>query len=253
MPFDFTDLSLVAVAVGTLAFFIGGTVKGILGIGMPLVVVPILAFAMDPRIAVAMMTVPTLSSNIWLVIRGGRFGGSMARFWALFLMLVVATLVGLQLIVRVDPSLVSLLLGCMVILFVVSRLLPFQQKISPRTERWMSPSVGSFAGIIGGVSNFFGPPLIAYFVALRLPKDEFVAVIALAFVIGGLPLYGGLAIYSFLTIEVFVASAVAAVIALLGVAAGSRLRHRFSQVFFERLLFVFLFAMGVTLIQRGVV
>lgn len=252
MPFEFSDLSLVALAVGALAFFVGGTVKGILGIGMPLVVVPILAFAMDPRVAVAMMTVPTLSSNLWLIIRGKRFGASLARFWTLFLMLVLATLVGLLLIVRVDPSVVSLVLGIAVILFVASRLLPFEPKISPRTERWMSPSVGSFAGLIGGVSNFFGPPLIAYFVALRLSKDEFVATIALAFVIGGLPLYGGLAVYSFLTAEVFVASAVAAVIALLGVAAGSRLRHRFSQTFFERLLLVFLFAMGLTLIQRGI-
>ena len=50
-----TPLSMVLIA---LAFFAGGLVKGVIGIGLPLVAVPIMATVLAPTTAIALPAVP---------------------------------------------------------------------------------------------------------------------------------------------------------------------------------------------------
>ena len=234
-------------------FFAGGTVKGVIGLGLPLVAVPVLASAMDPKVAVAMMTVPVLSSNAWLVLRGGRLRATVRRFWPLILTLAGFTLLSAQFLVEIDAATASLLLGLAVTGFCVMQLFPIHQRVSKRAERWLSPGMGAVAGLMGGISNFFGPPLVGYLITLRLDKDTFVAAITLFFIFGGVPLYGSLAWHGVLTAQVLAASAIAAVIVFAGVAFGARLRRVVRQQTFERILIGVLFLIGLNLIRRGFV
>jgi len=248
---DFSQFGSAALAIGALAFFAGGTVKGAIGLGLPLVAVPVLASAMDPKVAVAMMTVPVLSSNIWLVFQGGRFSATLRRFWVLMLTLAVFTVFSAQLLVEIEAATASLLLGLAVIAFCVMQLFPINTQVSKRAERWLNPFVGAVTGLMGGISNFFGPPLIGYLIALRLEKDAFVAAISLFFIIGGVPLYGSLAWHGVLTVKVLTASAVAAVIVLIGVAFGARLRRVVRPDTFQKILLGVLFVIGLNLVRRG--
>ncbi len=248
---DYSQFGLAALAVGAAAIFAGGMVKGVLGLGLPLVAVPVLASAMDPKVAVAMMTVPVLSSNIWLVFRGSRFRATVHRFWLLMLALAGFTLLSAQLFVKISAATASLLLGLSVIGFVAMQIFPIKAVVSRRTERWLSPGIGAVSGLMGGISNFFGPPVIAYLIALRLEKDAFIAAVTLFFIVGGVPLYGSLAWHGVLNQKVLIASTGAAAIALAGVAIGSQLRRFVRQETFERILIGSLLVIGLNLIWRG--
>lgn len=248
---DFSQFGLAALAVGAAAFFAGGTVKGVIGLGLPLVAVPVLASAMDPKVAVAMMTVPVLSSNAWLVLRGGRCRATLRRFWPLILTLAGFTLLSAQLFVEIDAATASLLLGLAVVGFCAMQLFPIKVEVSKRAERWLNPGIGAVAGLMGGISNFFGPPVMAYLIALRLEKDTFVAAVTLFFIVGGVPLYGSLAWHGVLSEKVLIASSIAAIIVLAGVAFGTKLRRFVRQETFERFLIGGLFLIGLNLIRRG--
>lgn len=248
---DFSQFGLAALAVGAAAFFAGGAVKGVLGLGLPLVAVPVLASAMDPKLAIAMMSVPVLTSNIWLVFKGGRFRETVRRFWPLMLSLALLTALSAQLLVEIDAATASLLLGFAVVGFCVLQVFPVKLAVSKRAERWLNPGIGAVSGLMGGISNFFGPPVIAYLVALRLEKDAFVSAVTLFFVVGGVPLYGSLAWHGVLSEKVLIASSIAAVIVMAGVAFGAQLRRLVRQETFERALIGVLFLIGLNLIWRG--
>lgn len=66
MP-EFDHVLLAAAAAALLA---GGLVKGIIGIGTPLVVIPVLTIFVDVKLAVQLMALPLFLSNVFQGFRG---------------------------------------------------------------------------------------------------------------------------------------------------------------------------------------
>ncbi len=63
MP-DITGDSLVLLITAFLMFVTGGVVKGTLGVGLPLVVVPLLSLLFDASMAIGLLVLPVLVSNV---------------------------------------------------------------------------------------------------------------------------------------------------------------------------------------------
>lgn len=233
------------------AFLAGGLVKGVVGMGLPLVTVPVLATTVEPAVAVALMTVPVMSANVLQFWQERAHMRTALRLWPLMATMVPVTMAATSVLASVDPHIAAGALGAAVLLFCAAQVAPSPPRVSARVERWASPAVGVVAGLLGGVSNFFGPPLIMYLTALRLERDAFVGSIAALFVVSGLPLYGGLAVQGVLTPEVALLSAAGAVPVFVGVALGRPLRQRVSQRGFQRILLFVLLVMGLNLIRRA--
>lgn len=232
------------------AFLAAGTVKGVLGIGLPLVAVPLMATVTEPAMAITLMTVPALTSNGWQAVQGGHHGILARRFWPVLAAIVVGTLIGAKVLVEVDPALIARVLGGVVLAFVASRIFPLRVAIPTSAERKAGVGMGLVAGILGGVSNFYAPLLALYLVALRVSKDLFVAAIALFFLCGMATLYLILAIEGVLGRTELSASALTVVPLLVGLAAGRGLRERVSQKTFEWVLLAVLGIIGSSLILR---
>jgi uncharacterized membrane protein YfcA len=252
MDFGFAQFGALALAIGAAAFVLGGVVKGVIGLGMPLVAVPILASVMDPKVAVAMMIVPVLSSNVWIVGTSGRVRELAVRFWRLLVALVVFTFLGAQLFAKMDARIASIMVGTGIVLVCIAQAFPIKAKVDPRHEAWLSPTMGTLAGIMGGITNYFAPVLVAYLMALRVEKDVFVFSMSLFFVAGGIPLFGSLAMHRILDVDVLAVSTVATVMAILGLLLGAGLRRIIPQATFEKILLAGLFLMGLNLLRRGI-
>src|SRR5947209_3347257 len=93
----------------------GGIVKGVLGMGLPMVAVPLLSMAMPVPQAIALLSVPTVSSNFWQTFEGGRFCAALQRFWTLLAALCVGIAFGTRLLVSGDPRTTQAVLGSVVI------------------------------------------------------------------------------------------------------------------------------------------
>ena len=58
---------------------VAGVVKGVTGIGIPMVSIALLSLVISVPQAVALLPVPILVANTWQAFRGGRFASSQRR------------------------------------------------------------------------------------------------------------------------------------------------------------------------------
>ena len=95
--FELNALSIIWCAI---ALILGGTVKGALGIGIPLVSVPLLALVMQVPQAVALMPIPILIANVWQAFYGGHFFATVRRFWPVIIPLIIGTVFGVKILAK---------------------------------------------------------------------------------------------------------------------------------------------------------
>ncbi len=93
------------------------------------------------------------------------------------------TVLGTRLLVGLSSRTATLLLGGFICLFVVLNSTRFSLRVPPGWEPWLSPAVGLIAGVVGGITNTPGTPLVIYFYALGMTKHDFVASIAFTFIV----------------------------------------------------------------------
>ena len=144
-----------------------------------------------------------------------------------------------------------LILGVIVLCVGVMQIFTLRFTVAARSERWLSPVLGTTAGILNGFFSLNGPVTIPYLLSLGLGRDGFVAAIAIIFLMATLPLYGTLIYNGVLSTAALVTSATALVPVFAVVAVGMRFRARMSERTLTRLLGILLLAAGANLIRRG--
>lgn len=169
-------------ALGLLA---GSTVKGVAGIGLPLVAVPILTVLVNLKTAVTMTTMPIVASNLVQSFQGGRFLHSVRRFWTLLVPLLIAIFIGTRLLVVIPECVLNLVIGVAIISIPLILYFVPHIQVARGHERWANPLVGICSGLLGGISTFYGPPLMLYVFGMRLQKDEFIPTISLMYTVAG--------------------------------------------------------------------
>jgi uncharacterized membrane protein YfcA len=234
-----------------LAIAAGGFTKGVVGIGLPLAAVSLLCFRIDPPVAVALMPIPVLLTNLWQAFSGGYLVQSIKRFWMMLICLPAGTILGVKVLAHADKDLVSGLLGGIIVIFTLSTFFRLGWRLSREIEPYIRPLVGFAAGFLGGMSSFFGPLLVMFLVAVGLKKDHFIEAIGLSFLVGVISMIFALARYKVLEPADFIWSGLAALPAFVGLILGQWLRGRIQEKRFRHgLLFVFLLS-GLNLIRQA--
>ena len=233
-----------------LTFVAAGVVKGTIGVGLPLLAVPLLALVLPPATAIALLAVPVLASNVWQALDGRGSRENLRRFLPLSVMLLITTLISVRLALSLPADVLTTLIAASVLCAVVLMLLDQGEGIAGPRERWMGPTVGVLAGAMGGVSSMTGPFIITYLMGLRLPREVFIGSISIIYLFGMVPLYASMAVYGTLGRSEALVSAVGLLPLALGMALGKRLRRRLSEAAFRRVLFAFLAGLALLLMLR---
>lgn len=241
----------LTLAVAAAGLLLGGFVKGTIGIGLPLVSVPLLATVMPVPQAVSLMVLPLMVTNLWQGLAGGHAVTILRRFWPMILVLMATIPVSATALAALDPSLLYLVLGAAVIVSAVPLVADVVPPIPPQAEPWAGPLVAGIAGGLGGVSSFFGPPIVLYMLGLQLAKDLFVATMAIVYLTGSIALSLTLAANAVLTMDLLKLSAIAVAPAALGMAGGAMVRRRIDQRLFRRVVAVTLVVIGLNFAWRA--
>ena len=234
-----------------LAFLLGGLVKGVLGIGLPLVVVPVIATFAGPVEAIALMLVPALTSNVMQAYQAGLRPSAFHRFWPAALGVVVGAVIGSTFLSGTDTRTATAALAVVVVLFCATQLLTRVPPIGTQGERLFTPIAGTASGVAGGLTGFFGLTLVPYLLSLRLSREEFVATIAMLYLFGVSALYVNLFVAGVYTSTLVLISAAGSIPTLAGVWIGSRVRRRVPEPTFRRVLVVVLLAIALNLLRKA--
>ena len=234
-----------------LALFAGGAVKGLVGIGIPLVSISLLSLFLPLTDAVALLPVPMIVANVWMSFAGNHFLPALRRFWPLVLAMFAGTVVGAHVLAALDLATLNLLVGIFVVVFCLSSHVNPALRLPDRYEAGAGVVAGAVGGFMGGLSALFGPPLIMYFASLRLDRDTFVGVISSIYLCCSVTLvivFGSVGVMSRAQLA---ESVIACVPLLIGVWVGRRFRGRIDETVFRKLLLVALLGVGVRLIAIG--
>lgn len=240
-------LSLLVVGI----FLLAGTIKGVIGLGLPTVAMGLLGLAMAPVQAAALLIIPATLTNLWQLAFGGHLQALIRRLWPLLLAIFIGTGLGTLWIGMVGGAWVVRALGAALLLYALSGLLLPTRRISADTEHWLGPACGLITGVITSATGVFVIPAVPYLQTLGLSKDELVQALGLSFTVSTLALAGGLLWRGALGGAELGASVLALVPALLGMWLGQWLRQRISAVLFKRVFFIGLGALGVHLLISG--
>lgn len=241
-------IAVLAAVAG--AFVLGGVVKGLLGVGLPLVVVPLLALVIPTPKAIALMGLPILVSNVVQSMDGGHVRYALERFAWLLVPLVAITALTVRLTLELPVSQLNAFVACALLIAIALMAWNPRLDIDARGERRWGVAVGVASGLMGGVSSLMGPLVITYLVALRLDRERFVGSISVIYLAGALPLFGSMAALGVLGVPEAILSALALAPMFGGMALGKRLRHRVGEAAFRRMLLAFLTAVALLLLLR---
>ena len=241
-------MSLAAAAIG---LFLGGAVKGLLGVGLPLVSVPFLVTFMPVSDSLAIMFAPILATNFWQAFRGGRFMSVIRRFWPLLAIMLPGIWAGTHLLVALSDRMVLGVVGVIVVVLSLVNLVQPRLRLPPAMERPVGVLTGAVSGTLLAIALHMGPLLALYYAALDLRKDEFVRSLAMTFAFGT-PFIGLFYVgYGELQLHHVPLSLAALVPALLATWIGERLRGSVNDRVFRTCLFVMLMVIGANLVRKA--
>src|SRR6266545_1252493 len=94
-----------------LGLVVAGFIKGTIGVGMPIVALPLLSLFVDVRAAVMMLSMPLILSNIPQAIEGGQTIECFRRLLPVLVGMIPGLLVGVVVLLRVEPGLARAVAG----------------------------------------------------------------------------------------------------------------------------------------------
>lgn len=237
------DMNSVLIIAAT--FLLAGTVKGVIGLGLPTVSLAILTVVFDLPTAMALLIVPSLLTNVWQSSVGGHAVDLIKRLW-LFLACAGGTvLVGAHGLSTIELWVLSALLGLLIAMYAAIGLTGYQISIPTRHEPLAAPAFGVVNGVLTGLTGSFVFPGVVYLQSLGLDRNQLVQAMGLLFTVSTLALAVALGANGFLSEELAVHSGLGLIPALLGMGIGQKLRRTMSEAQFRRIFFVALLLLGL--------
>jgi uncharacterized membrane protein YfcA len=239
-------LPLIAVT-----FLLAGTVKGVVGLGLPTISVGLLGLVMPPMQAAALLIVPSMVTNIWQLAAGSSPLAMLRRLWPMLTGICVGTWAMAWLVNAAELPEATSILGIALVAYALLGLASVRFSVAPTNEGWLGPVIGAVTGALTALTGVFVIPAVPYLQAIGLDKEELVQALGLSFTVSTLALAATLAHAQAFPAALAAASLLALLPAVLGMVAGQWARARLREDTFRRVFFAGLLALGAYLMLRA--
>lgn len=245
---DFSTLLIV----GSIAFLLSGTIKGLAGIGLPTAAIGLLTLFFDPRTAIALVMFPMLGSNAWMMFRAGSFIRTVQRYWVFALVLLIGVTVTTFGTKDAGDRVLQGVLGVVILIFVGVSWRGWMPVLPERFDKFVQLIFGAIAGFVGGLTAGWGAPVAMYLATRDVDKDEFVRAAGFLITVGSIPLAYAYAKLGFLTGPLAAVSAGMLVPTLIGFSTGEHLRKKLSLESFRNMVLIVFVFLGLNLLRRAI-
>ncbi len=242
--------SLETILIVTFTFLFAGTVKGVIGLGLPSVSLALLTATLGLKDAMAIMLIPTFCTNILQGIVGGHFKFITKKFATLMIAAALGTWFAAGILAKSEAALLSGLLGLSICSYASVSLYTPQIPPPGKHETWLSPIIGAFSGFLTGLTGSFIMPGVIYLQAAGLPRDVLIQAMGVVFTAATISLAVALGGHNLLPQETLLISTAALVPAFAGMWFGQRIRKKISEQHFRKVFFVGLLLLGFYIIGK---
>jgi uncharacterized membrane protein YfcA len=229
-------------------FLLAGMVKGVIGLGLPTVSLAILTVALDLPTAMALLLVPSFVTNLWQASVGGDTQILLRRLWPFLLSASVSVWIGAIALKRLDLSLLSALLGALLLIYAAISLAGIKPAITRAQESWAAPASGLLNGVLTGMTGSFVVPGVMYLNALNLSRGQLIQSMGMLFTLSTLALALALGNHALLSQQQLISSSLALIPAIAGMLLGQVIRRAISEAVFRRVFFLSLLLLGAYII-----
>lgn len=164
-----------------IALFLGGILKGATGVGMPIIAVPVIAAFYDVRLAVIILVIPNLLSNLWQVnkFKSHNHEPKFTRNFALsgFIGAAVGTLV----LAWVPVEKLNILMALVVFAYITLRVARPEFHLPLERAKKLVGYAGFGGGVLQGALGISAPIAVTFANAIRLDRPVFIFTISAFF------------------------------------------------------------------------
>jgi uncharacterized protein len=247
--FYFEQASITAAVVCSL--IVAGFLKGIIGVGMPVVALPLLSLFIDIKSAAMLLSMPLIFSNLPQALEGGKTGRCLIQLMPVILGMIPGLFLGVRVLLALDANVAKTIAG--IVLMGVACVTLFAPKLQLQSRLVLPTGItfGFFGGILGGIAAMPGPLVFIFLLAKGLHGKAFTKEASLYLVASA----GLLAILLTASRQFNwrdVAASTAAMLPIaLGMYVGQNMRDKISPETFEKLVLSAVIAAGADLLRHG--
>ena len=232
------------------AYVVASGIKGLTGIGFSPSCLPIMALRLDLKIAIPLVIVPSIVSNLVVMLQAGRFREALRRFWPLYVASIPGLLIGLTILVSIDVDIAKAILGLVLISYALWALRNSSFSLSGEWERLLKMPAGFCTGFVNGLTGSQVMPVLPYLLSLDLNKSAFIQAINISFTLSSLVMLVGMNRLGHLSLNTFLTAFGGLVPVLLTVYLAGGLQGRLSGAIHRTLVLTFLLVMGLVLLVK---
>lgn len=245
------DMTLNGWLLMLASLFLGGLVKGVVSIGVPLVAIPLLTGLISVKQAVLLLSMPIILGNIPQALEGGKTWPTLKGIGFLVIGAVLGIALGVKILLSIPAHSAMSVAGVILLLAAIALLVSPKFSLPKKSAPVIALLAGFFSGLMEGVSAIPGPLLATYLIASGATGKRFTKEIALVLVISIAVL-----------ILVFgqsrngngadlLISALAAIPVIAGILTGRPLRDALPPKIFRALVLVFIMLAAIQMILRS--
>ena len=238
------DAPLILV-LAALVFFGAGLVKGVIGMGLPAIIVGLMTPLVGLPSAMALAVVPSLVTNVVQGLTGKHLKTLLKDHWPFFAAATLLVWPGTSILARVNVDVLTLLLGALLVLQAVLGMTKFAPLISPKMTRPAGVIAGGLSGLLAGMTGVLSIPSVAFLQALKLKREALVQAMGILYALLAFALGISITGHGTASASLFLWSSIGLVPAAIGMALGMKLRDKLSEQSFIRIFNIGLMALGL--------
>ncbi len=222
------------------AFALGGILKGATGAGAPIITIPVIAAFYDVRIAVIIMVIPNLLTNIGQLYQFRKT--ILPSFFTVSFALGggIGAFLGTILLVSLPIKILTLSVAIIVIIYILLKIAVPSWKLVYGKAKKLVFIMGAGGGILQGSAGLSAPISITFLNSMKLERNQFIPTISVYFGVMSIFQMPTLYYYDFLNLEIIIVSVMSTIVLMCFMPLGSWIAKSISKETFDKVTLILL-------------
>ena len=230
----------ITVSAIFIAFALGGTLKGATGAGAPVITIPVIAAFYDVRIAVIIMVIPNLLTNISQIYQ---FRKTILPLFFTFSFALgggIGAFIGTMLLINLPTKILTLAVAFIVIIYIILKIVVPSWQLTYKKATKLVFIMGTGGGVLQGSAGLSAPISITFLNSMKLERKQFIPTISVYFGIMSIFQFPTLYYYNFFNLEITLLSVFSTVILICFMPLGSWFAKNMSKEVFDKIILILL-------------